>query len=348
MAQAIRIGVVNDMAEAAPGPYDLEPWLRFAVDECTAAGRIDRPVEFVQAYGLGLPHGTAAALERAIEQLVEQDVLMIVGPAIGDNALVATPLADRYRVPILNWAGSERARSEYMFHLQVGSHEEDPIVVARHAHGQGAQRIGVVYDRSRIGQHHLDFFRAEADLLGMKIAATVAVGVVAAEASAEMAELVAAKPDAIVYLGIGQAGPAVARALAALPWDGLRVLNTAGIFGYAPEIGRLYDSWHYVDMYADDNRTLTAALERPGLPQAHRFHVAARTDLGRLSAEAIARASDPTRDGIKEGLERIKCLPAAEGHEGTVLSFGKYDRGALHGRYLVMRAWREGQSVQVN
>ena len=347
MAHPIRIGIVNDMAEAPPGPYDLEPWLRFATEECLAAGRIDRPVEFIQSYALGLPCGTAAAVERAIAELVEQDVLLIVGPAIGDNALVATPLAERYRVPILNWAGSERARSPYMFHLQVGSHEEDSIVVARHVHGRGMARIGVVHDRSRIGRHHLDFFRAEADLLGMRIAATVSVDVVAADASSEMAELVAARPDCVVYLGIGQAGPAVARALAGLEWEGLRALNTAGIFGYVPEIGRLYEGWHYVDMYSDDNRTLAEALERPGLPKAHKFHVAARTDLGRLVAEGIARAPELTRDGIREGLERIKCLPAAEGHEGTLLGFGNHDRGALHGRYLVMRIWRGGQSVQV-
>ena len=61
-------------ADAPPGPYDLEPWLRFAVEEC--GGRIDRPVEFVQAYALGLPGGTAAAVERAIGSLVEQDVLL--------------------------------------------------------------------------------------------------------------------------------------------------------------------------------------------------------------------------------------------------------------------------------
>lgn len=347
MVHAIRIGIVNDMSEGPPGPYDLEPWIRFAVEECGAAGRIDRPVEFIPAYALGLPSGSAAAVERAIAELVEQNVLLIVGPAIGDNALVATPLAERYRVPVLNWAGSERARSEWMFHLQVGSHEEDSVVVARHVHSRGMQRVGVVHDRSRIGRHHLDFFQAEADLLGMRIVATVSVGVVAAEASSEMAELVAVRPDCIVYLGIGQAGPAVARALAGLEWEGLRALNTAGIFGYAPEIGRLYEGWHYVDMYSDDNRILAAALERPGLPQAHKFHVAARTDLGRLVAEGIARAPDLTRDGLREGLERIKCLPAAEGHEGTLLGFGNYDRGALHGRYLVMRTWQDGQSIEV-
>ena len=44
--------------------------------------------------------------------------------------LVATPLADRARIPTINWAGTERARSEFMFHLQVGSHEDEPVLLA--------------------------------------------------------------------------------------------------------------------------------------------------------------------------------------------------------------------------
>ena len=30
-----------------------------------------------------------------------------------------------------------------------------------------------------------------------------------------------------------------------------------------------------------------------------------------------------------------------------MLSFGTQDRGALHGRYLVLRRWDQGRSVQV-
>jgi len=127
MATPMLVGILNDMSEGPPPPGDTERWLRFAIDELIGTGRLDRDVEFVHSFGLGLPSGTAAAVERAYDELVDHDVLVIVGPAIGDNALVATPVAERHRVPTINWAGSERARSEYMFHLQVGSHEEEPM-----------------------------------------------------------------------------------------------------------------------------------------------------------------------------------------------------------------------------
>jgi branched-chain amino acid transport system substrate-binding protein len=38
-------------------------------------------------------------------------------------------------------------------------------------------------------------------------------------------------------------------------------------------------------------------------------------------------------------------LPAASGHEGTLMGFGHLDRGALKGRFIVMRQWRGGESV---
>jgi len=64
-------------------------------------------------------------------------------------------------------------------------------------------------------------------------------------------------------------------------------------------------------------------------------------------AEGIARAPELSPEGLREGLERVKWLPAAQGHDGTLLGFGNHDRGALHGRYLVTRRWADGTSVQV-
>jgi len=190
MAAPMRVGILNDTSD---GPH----WLRFTAEELVANERIDRDVEFVHVWSLGLPSGTAAAVERAYAAVVEQDVLLIVGPAIGDNALVATPLAERYRVPTINWTGAERARSEYMFQLQVGSHEDESIVLARHLSSLGVRRVGVVHDRSPIGRRHLEFLQLEAAVLGHGIVATVAVTPLAQDAAAEVDQLLAADADAL-------------------------------------------------------------------------------------------------------------------------------------------------------
>ena len=113
----------------------------------------------------------------------------------------------------------------------------------------------------------------------------------------------AAGADALVYLGLGLVGTAVARARAAGGWDAPAAMNTAGLRGY---------------------------------------------DLGLLVAEGLARAPELTREGVRDGLELVKLVPSAEGRAGTTLGFGHWDRGALHGPYLVLRQWRDGKSSEVS
>jgi hypothetical protein len=69
-------------------------------------------------------------------------------------------------------------------------------------------------------------------------------------------------------------------------------------------------------------------------------------DIGRLLGEAIVRGDHLTRDGIRDGLERVKRLAASSGHDGTLMGFGQWDRAALKGHYLVLREWRDGKNVQ--
>lgn len=348
MAAPMRVGILNDMSEAAVWPGELERWMRLCVEDLARAGRLDREVEFVLAAGMGLPSGTAAAVEKAFAELAAQDVLLIVGPAIGDNALVATPLAERRRIPTLNWAGAERARGDYMFHLQVGSHEDESVVLARHLAASGSPRVGVIYDRSPIGRRHLHFLQLEAEVLGLSIVASASVSPLAQAATAEVDQVLAGGADAVVYLGLGLSAPPVAGRLRESGFTGPCAMNTAGLRGYWGDYARQVEGWTYVDMRADENRTLQALCARLGVEGEASLAAAKGHDLARLTVEALARAPERTRDGVKEGLEQIKWLPAAEGHEGTLLGFGVQDRGALHGRYLVLRQWREGRSVQVS
>lgn len=347
MSQTILVGILNDMADDAPAPGDVNDWLELEIEALRSAGRLDAPVSFVHAYGLGLPSGTAEAIESAYKQLVEQDVVMIVGPAIGDNALVATPLAERYRVPTINWAGAERARGKYMFHLQVGSHEDESLVMARHLAEIGARRLGVIYDISPSGTRHLRYLQDEAAILGIEIAAAVGVSPLSDDVEEEVAQVLANDIDGLVYLGLGLAAPATARAVQSRKWGGPRIMNTAGLRGYADDFAKICDGWTYVDMHSDGNRTLRALCERQAIPRQQALAAAKGYDLGRLVAEGLARARSFDREGVRAGLERIKWLPAAEGEDGTLLGFGIQDRGALHGRYLVLRQWRGGESVEV-
>ncbi len=344
MPPTIRVGILNDSAaDAASASSDLTRWLRREIDAVRTSGRLDAEVEIIQTYGLGLPWGSFEEVECAFDELDSQGVVLIVGPAIGDNALLATPLADRAKLPMINWSGAERARGDYMFHLQVGSHEDESLLITRHLAAIGARRVAVVYDLSPIGERHLEYLEVEGRIVGLEIAAAEGIQPLAANAEDAVRRALASGPEGFVYFGLGLSAPAVAQALAASGWSGPRIMNTAGMRGHDPMFAAKIDGWIYPDLYSDHNRTLAANLD----PAAPAFRSAVGHDVGRLVAEGLARAPEPTRDGVRLGLEQVKWLPAAEGMEGTLLGFGICDRGALHGRYLVLRQWRQGRSVEV-
>lgn len=346
MTGIVRVGVLNDMADLGDAG-DVTEWLEREVEALRAAGRIDAAVEFVHAYGLGLPSGTAEAIEQAYLDLARQDVLLIVGPAIGDNAMIVTPLAERMRIPTLNWSGAERARAKYMFQLQVGSHEDEALVIARHLAEHGAKRLAVIYDVSPLGTRHLKYLEDEAAVLGLQIVAREGISPMVASAQDQVAAVLQTEPDALVYLGLGIAAATVAEAVHAAGWSGTRVMNTAGHGIDMDEVARRCEGWAYVDMHSDTNHTLQALRDKWEIP-AQELQAAARGhDLGRLVAEGLARSHGYTREGVRNGLEQVKWLPAAEGEEGTLLGFGVQDRGALHGRFLVVRRWHDGRSVEL-
>lgn len=351
----VRVGVLNDMADLGPElgavpaarPGDITEWLDREVALLRQAGRIAAPVEFVHAYGLGLPSGTAEAIERAYQDLVDQGAALIVGPAIGDNALVAAPLAERLRVPTIHWSGAERARGKYMFQLQVGSYEDEALVIARYLARLGARRLGVIHDISPPGTRHRKALEDEAAILGLEVAACEGISPLSQDGAAPVAAVLAAGPDALVYLGLGAAAPAVAQALAEAKWQGPRIMNTAGGRGDHGDFARVCDGWAYVAMHSDANRSLGALREALDLPPHALAAAASGHDLARLVAEGLARARDHGREGLRIGLEQIRWLPASQGEEGTLLGFGNQDRGALHGRYLVLRQWRDGASTEL-
>ncbi|MDG2003275.1 MAG: ABC transporter substrate-binding protein [Novosphingobium sp.] len=350
MADPLLIGILSDMSAAEPADdssRQFESFVRLSLDPIIASGRIDREVKFVSAYGLGLPGGTAHAVEGAFAELEAQGVLAILGPAIGDNALVATPLADRYQVPTINYAGTERARSDWMFHLQVGSHEDEGVIIARHLKRLGIDRIGVVFDKSPIGRRYFSFLQAECDDLGILVATSISIAPEPADAVDQIAVIKSAHVDAVVYLGLGLALPAVSEAMQEAGVDQTRIMNTAGLWGYRPGFAEKMDGWIYLDMIADDNKMLAEVRQKLPAGTPFQTRVGFVYDLGTLLGEGLARSSEFTRHGVREGLELIKWLPAAEGHDGTMLSFGNFDHGALHGRYLVLRRWLAGQSVEI-
>src|SRR2546425_12322433 len=67
-------------------------------------------------------------------------------------------------------------------------------------------------------------------------------------------------------------------------------------------------------------------------------------DTARLIAEGLARAPLLTPRGVKEGLEKVRLLPAVNGGPRTHLSLGPYDHKAYKGDWLVSRGVEGGRA----
>ncbi|HET9727814.1 MAG TPA: ABC transporter substrate-binding protein [Acidimicrobiia bacterium] len=343
-AAPVRIGFLYDFPQAD----DLfVKSFRLGVDDVAATGRLDRDIEVLEHHAAGLPSGSEAAVVRGFQSLVDDDVVAIVGPSISDNALIAAPLADAARVPAINYSGGERTRSAWMFHYQVGSLEEEPPVLAERMQQRGLRRAAVLYDQSPVGRRYAECFEAARVRLGLEVSASAAIPPLADDAEPLLERLRASDPDVLVYFGLGVASRAVAVARSALDWQIPVLANSALMFGYARRDWRDgYAGWEYVDTVADDNPVRAALHDRNPRAAAGPIGCCAY-DIGRLLGETIARAEHLTRAGLADGLRAVKRLPATSGHEGTIMGFGSWDHAALKGRYLVLRTWREGRSVQV-
>jgi ABC-type branched-subunit amino acid transport system substrate-binding protein len=340
----IRIGLLYDYPQ---GDDLFAASVRLGLDEVAATGRLDREIELVDKQARGLPAGSEHDITGAFHELVDDGAVAIIGPSISDNALIVAPLCDTARIPAINYSGGERTRSQWMFHYQVGSLEEEPPLLATRMTERGLRRAAVVFDQSPVGRRYAECFEAARARLGLEVTGTASISSLAESADELLAQLRGGDPDVLVYLGLGVSSRAVSLARDAMGWDVPVLANSALMFGYArPDWRDGYAGWEYIDTIADDN-VLRAALREQSARAGGGPIGCAAYDIGRMLGEAIAQADHLTRAGIADGLRRVKMLPATSGYEGTLIGFGTWDHAALKGHYLVLREWKDGRSVQV-
>lgn len=335
------IGYLHEREDPDVGSW-LEPLeLRFA--QAVEAGEIDRPVEILVEHGYGLPGGSAHACQQAWQRLADHGVLAIVGPGNTDNAFAVKELAESQHLSTINWSGSERSRSQYNFHYQVGSlYDEGPLLAAAIA-ATGAARVAVVRDRSPIGDEYWQYFNEAAAEHGLTVASDQKISPVASTLRAEVDRAAVSNADAFVYLGFGGVLPVLWSARREADWQAPMFTNTAGLHWYVmPDEARaLGEGTIYVDMFDERNRVTQAMLdalaarsgERPLGPLAPAMY-----DMATLVVKALRFATVHTREGVNEGFERVHQVPAALGGAGTVMGFGPWERTALKGPdYLLLR-----------
>ena len=340
-----RIGLLVDTARDPDNPYseDMLPVFEMVVEDFTARGLLDRPVEFEVRAVLGLPRGSFGAVRDAFYDLVEHDCLVIFGPYVSENCEPLREHVERTaQVPIISMAGTESMLGEWVFALNNGSMAEEPRIMAAVASYDGCRTVGIAHETSLIGDEYVRAARVACLEYGLRVVAEVAIPQVEADKQAAMAALAGAKPDGIMHVGFGLGLLGMNQALEALGWVPRRYTTTAFEFASGDAAARrLLAGWVGLDSYDERNPLGQEFLDRYEARTGRRpayFMPVYLYDMARVIMTAVADARPLTGRGVKDALERIKMLPAASGAPGTRLRFGRYIRqGWVGSEYLVAR-----------
>jgi ABC-type branched-subunit amino acid transport system substrate-binding protein len=339
----IRVGLLVDYPTRPGAPRDMIDAIRLVLDEAVDAGLIDRPVELVQREVLGLPNGSYRVVQRAFDELVDEGCLVVFGPYVSENVVPLRSHVERTsEVAIITMAGSEGALGEWCFALNNGSMAEEPVLLGAVMLQDGHRRIAIAHEASLIGQEYLGFAEPAYRDAGFDVVASVAIPQVETDKVDAVAALHGAMPDAVVHVGMGHGLWGFNDALSKVDWDPPRYTTTAFEMAYIDDAWmRQLAGWIGLDSFDERNEVGQAFLCRFEARYGRRrdyFSTCFGHDAGTVIARGLAGARPLTGEGVRDGIERIKLVPAASGAPGTRIRFGKYIRqGWMGADYLIAR-----------
>ncbi len=344
-----RIGVLIDMELGKLLADTIDPYI-LAIEDAMNEGVYDRgPVELTTVDARGLPRENHLKVVKGYQRLVDHGCCLVLGPMIADNSELLAPVIDAARVPAITWTGSVRYSGEYCFNIANGGIPEESVICANWVRQQGHRRVGFVWERGSSGPDYADYFRRTALRLGLSVTKEVCVSPnprFLEEALGEMKEL---GTEALVYVGYGYAAFHFGPILRELAWDPPRIMGTAFMFySNRDEWAAGIEGWHGIDQLGEDGanpnyEAMVRRFEARFRRKAGNVVVALAYDTARAAMEALGNARIPTPRHVKEGLEMIKWMPAANGGPATNITFGPFDHRGYKGDYLTIRELRNGK-----
>jgi ABC-type branched-subunit amino acid transport system substrate-binding protein len=331
-------------------PYGhFDKVLRLAFDDAVQRGLLDRPYEFVFEPEGGLPAGTAKNAIDGFRRLAEAGCIAVAGANYSDTAMVVGPYANELQVPLISWCGTDRFNGEYCFRLGNGDVGGDPALMVSWLKRNGYLRVAVVSPASPIGEEYFRYFRQECRRLGVSLAAVETVSDTTADLAATLDNLRRAGADALAWLGYGglAASGKLREALDKLNWDPPRIMTTA-FMQYLHGFDK-FEGWVGIDQWCPDNPQMQRFYQRyvdrygkdpvmwPNAIPVLSYDTAA------VLVEALHRAPVLAGWGVKEGLEKIRFMPAATGGPHTHIAGGPFDHQLFKGDWLHYGRVRNGK-----
>jgi ABC-type branched-subunit amino acid transport system substrate-binding protein len=345
--EPVKVGLLIDM-DTGQLVSDWVDATILAFEDALNEGVYDRPVRIVVADARGLPRENFLKARRGYEWLCDQGCVVVLGPEISDNSLQIQELVNRRQVPVIAWTGAWRFASEYCFTVANGDVPTEGVMCAQWLAAQGHEKIGMFWEQGSSGRDYAAFFREEAERLGMVIARDVKLGPNPRNLVGHLRSMRDDGVTGLYYGGYGYATFHFARAFAELGWDPPRVMGTAFMFySNTNEWAEGLEGWHGIDQLGEDgtNPNYDAMIERfqKRFGRVSRNVVVALAyDTARAAIHGIGNAAMATPEDVKDGLERIRWLPATNGGPATYIQFGPWDHKGYKGDFLTIRELRGG------
>ncbi len=347
--EPVKIGMLIDMELNQLLADWVDPTI-LAIEDAMNEGVWTRgPMQIVIADARGLPRENHRKVLDGFRWLAEQGCSVIVGPMISDNCLIVQDLANELKVPCIGWTGAWKFASEYCFTVANGDIPTEGVMCAQWLHNHGYRKVGLFWEAGSSGRDYADFFRYTAMQLGMTVTREVMLEPNPRGLQEHLADMQAMGTEAIYYGGYGYSTFHFASAFKALDWDPPRVMGTAFMFySNSNKWAEGLEGWHGVDQLGEDgaNPNYNALIDR----MQARFGRATRNvvvalayDTARVAVHGIANAGIPEPRWVKDGIERIRWMPATNGGPGCYIQFGPYDRNGYKGDFLTIRELRGGE-----
>lgn len=347
--EPVKIGVLIDMDLGQLLADWIDPTI-LAIEDALNEGVHSRgPVQLVIADARGLPRENYRKVIEGYRWLVQQGCVVVIGPLISDNCLVVQETANELRVPCIGWTGAHRFASEYCFTVANGDIPTEGAMCAQWLAGRGIDKVGMFWEQGSSGRDYADYFRDTALGLGLEVMREVRLEPNPRGLRDDLALMRDLGVEGIYYGGYGYATFHFAEAFRALDWDPPRVMGTAFMFySNSNRWAEGLEGWHGVDQLGEDgaNANYNAMIQRFEKRfgrSTRNVVVALAYDTARVAIHGIGNAAIPEPRWVKEGMERIRWMPATNGGPGTYIQFGPWDRKGYKGDFLTIRELRGGE-----
>jgi len=345
--EPVKIGVLVDMDLGQLLADWIDPTI-LALEDAMNEGVWGRsPVSIITCDARGLPRENYRKVIEGYQWLVEQGCVVVLGPMISDNCLVLQPHADEIGVPVIGWTGAHRFASSSCFTVANGDIPTEGVMCANWLYQQGLEKVGLFWEAGSSGRDYADFFRETALRLGLVATREVMLEPNPRNLAEHLGEMRAMGTEGIYYGGYGYSTFHFAEAFRALDWDPPRVMGAAFMFySNSNAWAEGLEGWHGVDQLGEDGanpnyEAMAKRFEARFGRKTKNVVVALAYDTARAAIHGIANASIPTPSHVRDGMERIRWMPATNGGPSCYIQFGPGDHKGYKGDFLTIRELRD-------